>query len=170
MPLTQHRARGGRHRARRRRGVGPGQRDTAGPSRGTGCGGSRPSGSRSCWRRGRRHSRRCGFARDLGRCRIPSDRKSSWSRTGRRRFRNQSLPYLSTIVFVVRKGNPFGIRNWPDLLQDGLKIITPEPQDQRRGQTESPGGVALQVERRPIASRGAPRIRDRALPSRAGSR
>ena len=43
------------------------------------------------------------------------------------RFRNQSLPYLSTIVFVVREGNPFGIRNWPDLLQDGLKIITPNP-------------------------------------------
>jgi sulfate transport system substrate-binding protein len=43
------------------------------------------------------------------------------------RLPNQSLPYLSTIVFVVRKGNPFGVRNWPDLLQDGLKIITPNP-------------------------------------------
>ena len=43
------------------------------------------------------------------------------------RLPNHSLPYLSTIVFVVRKGNPFGVRNWPDLLQDGLKIITPNP-------------------------------------------
>ena len=36
-------------------------------------------------------------------------------------------PYTSTIVFVVRKGNPFGIQDWPDLLKDGLKIITPNP-------------------------------------------
>jgi sulfate/thiosulfate-binding protein len=38
-----------------------------------------------------------------------------------------SLPYTSTVVFVVRRGNPFGVRDWPDLLQDGLKIITPNP-------------------------------------------
>jgi sulfate/thiosulfate-binding protein len=38
-----------------------------------------------------------------------------------------SLPYISTIVFVVRKGNPFQVRDWSDLLQDGLKIITPNP-------------------------------------------
>src|SRR5262245_1198894 len=43
------------------------------------------------------------------------------------RFPNRSLPYFSTIVFVVRKGNPFGIRDWPNLLQPGLKIITPNP-------------------------------------------
>src|SRR5262249_22352372 len=35
-----------------------------------------------------------------------------------------SLPYISTIVFVVRKGNPFGIYDWPDLLKPGVKIIT----------------------------------------------
>jgi len=40
---------------------------------------------------------------------------------------NHSLPYLSTIVFVVRKGNEFGVKNWPDLLKPGLKIITPNP-------------------------------------------
>jgi sulfate transport system substrate-binding protein len=43
------------------------------------------------------------------------------------RLPNRSLPYLSTIVFVVRKGNPFGIRDWPDLLQPGVKIITANP-------------------------------------------
>ena len=32
-------------------------------------------------------------------------------------FDNNSLPYTSTIVFVVRKGNPFGIRDWPDLVE-----------------------------------------------------
>jgi sulfate/thiosulfate transport system substrate-binding protein len=43
------------------------------------------------------------------------------------RFPNQSLPYLSTIVFVVREGNPKHVKNWPDLLKDGLQIITPNP-------------------------------------------
>ena len=43
------------------------------------------------------------------------------------RFPNKSLPYYSTIVFVVRKGNPFGIQDWPDLLKPGVKIITPNP-------------------------------------------
>ena len=43
------------------------------------------------------------------------------------RFPNKSLPYYSTIVFVVRKGNPFGIHDWPDLLNPGVKIITPNP-------------------------------------------
>ena len=43
------------------------------------------------------------------------------------RFPNKSLPYYSTIVFVVRKGNPFDIHDWPDLLKPGVKIITPNP-------------------------------------------
>ena len=43
------------------------------------------------------------------------------------RLPNRSLPYLSTIVFVVRKGNPYGVQDWSDLLQPGLKIITPNP-------------------------------------------
>jgi sulfate transport system substrate-binding protein len=38
-----------------------------------------------------------------------------------------SAPYTSTIVFVVRKGNPKNIRDWPDLLQPGLQVITPNP-------------------------------------------
>jgi sulfate/thiosulfate transport system substrate-binding protein len=38
-----------------------------------------------------------------------------------------SLPYHSTIVFVVRKGNPFGIADWPDLLKPGVKVITANP-------------------------------------------
>ncbi|HUR54152.1 MAG TPA: sulfate ABC transporter substrate-binding protein [Gemmataceae bacterium] len=43
------------------------------------------------------------------------------------RFPNKSLPYYSTIVFVVRKGNPHGIQDWPDLIKPGVKIITPNP-------------------------------------------
>src|SRR5262249_36325095 len=43
------------------------------------------------------------------------------------RLPNRSLPYISTIVFVVRKGNPFEITDWPDLLKPGVKIITANP-------------------------------------------
>jgi sulfate/thiosulfate transport system substrate-binding protein len=43
------------------------------------------------------------------------------------RLPNRSLPYLSTVIFVVRKGNPRHIRDWPDLLQADVKIITPNP-------------------------------------------
>lgn len=43
------------------------------------------------------------------------------------RLPNKSLPYLSTIVFVVRKGNPKQIKDWPDLVKPGVEIITPNP-------------------------------------------
>ena len=44
------------------------------------------------------------------------------------RFPNRSLPYTSTIVFVVRKGNPKSIRDWPDLIsRDGLRVIAANP-------------------------------------------
>ena len=43
------------------------------------------------------------------------------------RLPNRSLPYLSTVIFVVRKDNPRNIRDWPDLLQPNVKIITPNP-------------------------------------------
>lgn len=38
-----------------------------------------------------------------------------------------SAPYTSTIVFVVRKGNPKGIKNWDDLAKSGVQVITPNP-------------------------------------------
>ena len=40
---------------------------------------------------------------------------------------NNSSPYTSTIVFVVRKGNPKRIKDWGDLVQSGVKVITPNP-------------------------------------------
>ena len=43
------------------------------------------------------------------------------------RLPRNSAPYVSTIVFVVRKGNPKGIRDWPDLVKPGVKIVTPNP-------------------------------------------
>ena len=38
-----------------------------------------------------------------------------------------STPYTSTIVFLVRKGNPKGIKDWPDLVKSGVQVITPNP-------------------------------------------
>ena len=40
---------------------------------------------------------------------------------------NNSSPYTSTIVFVVRNGNPKGIKDWGDLIKSGVKVITPNP-------------------------------------------
>jgi sulfate transport system substrate-binding protein len=49
------------------------------------------------------------------------------------RLPNRSLPYLSTIVFVVRKGNPKGIKDWPDLVRGDVRIITPNPKTSGNG-------------------------------------
>jgi sulfate/thiosulfate transport system substrate-binding protein len=46
---------------------------------------------------------------------------------------NNSLPYTSTIVFVVRKGNPKGIKDWPDVVKEGVEIITPNPKTSGNG-------------------------------------
>jgi sulfate transport system substrate-binding protein len=43
------------------------------------------------------------------------------------RFPDNSSPYTSTIVFLVRTGNPKGILDWPDLLKDGVSVVTPNP-------------------------------------------
>ena len=40
---------------------------------------------------------------------------------------NNSAPYTSAIVFLVRKGNPKGIKDWDDLIQPGISIVTPNP-------------------------------------------
>ena len=44
-----------------------------------------------------------------------------------KRLPQNSSPYTSTIVFLVRKGNPKGIRNWDDLVKPGVSVITPNP-------------------------------------------
>jgi sulfate transport system substrate-binding protein len=43
------------------------------------------------------------------------------------RLPHNASPYTSTIVFLVRKGNPKGIRDWDDLARPGIKVITPNP-------------------------------------------
>ena len=43
------------------------------------------------------------------------------------RLPNNSAPYTSTIVFLVRKGNPKGIKDWDDLVKPGVSVVTPNP-------------------------------------------
>jgi sulfate transport system substrate-binding protein len=43
------------------------------------------------------------------------------------RLPNNSSPYTSTIVFLVREGNPDGIQDWGDLVKEGVEVITPNP-------------------------------------------
>jgi sulfate transport system substrate-binding protein len=50
---------------------------------------------------------------------LPADWKS--------RLPDGSSPYTSTIVFLVRKGNPKGIKDWGDLVKEGIQVITPNP-------------------------------------------
>jgi sulfate transport system substrate-binding protein len=49
--------------------------------------------------------------------------KADWQK----RLGNNSSPYTSTIVFLVRKGNPKSIKDWDDLTKDGVEVITPNP-------------------------------------------
>ncbi|MGK5028127.1 sulfate ABC transporter substrate-binding protein [Janthinobacterium sp. MDT1-19] len=44
-----------------------------------------------------------------------------------KRLTHNSSPYTSTIVFLVRKGNPKGIKDWNDLIKPGVSVITPNP-------------------------------------------
>jgi len=49
------------------------------------------------------------------------------------RLPDNSEPYTSTIVFVVRKGNPRNIKDWPDLVRSGVSVITPNPKTSGNG-------------------------------------
>jgi sulfate transport system substrate-binding protein len=49
------------------------------------------------------------------------------------RLPDHSEPYTSTIVFVVRKGNPRNIKDWPDLVRPGISVITPNPKTSGNG-------------------------------------
>lgn len=44
-----------------------------------------------------------------------------------KKFPDNSTPFTSTIVFLVRKGNPKGIHDWPDVIRKGVSVITPNP-------------------------------------------
>jgi len=79
-----------------------------------------------------------GLGADVVTLGLPSDVDSiakaglidpSWAK----RLPNNSTPYTSTVVLVVRKGNPKGIHDWGDLIKPGVQVITPNPKTSAGG-------------------------------------
>ncbi len=74
-----------------------------------------------------------GLEADVVTLALASDIDEIASKTGylpadwQSRLPENSAPYTSTIVFLVRKGNPWGIKDWGDLTKDGIQVITPNP-------------------------------------------
>ena len=69
---------------------------------------------------------------------LPSDIESIEKRgligtDWRQRLPNGARPYHSTIVFVVRRGNPLGIHDWPDLVRPNIEVIMPDPKTSGNG-------------------------------------
>jgi sulfate/thiosulfate-binding protein len=80
-----------------------------------------------------------GLEADVVTLAMPSDtdaisKRGLIDKNWEQRLPNRSLPYISTIVFVVRKGNPKGIKDWPDLVKPGVATITPNPKTSGNGQ------------------------------------
>ncbi len=79
-----------------------------------------------------------GLAADVVTLALPSDietlvQRGLVARDWRQRLPHDSQPYSSTIVFVVRKTNPKRIKDWPDLIQPDVAIITPDPKTSGNG-------------------------------------
>jgi len=74
-----------------------------------------------------------GLQADVVTLALAADIDAIAARTGKipadwqKRLPNNSAPYTSTIVFLVRKGNPKGIKDWDDLAKPGVAVITPNP-------------------------------------------
>lgn len=51
----------------------------------------------------------------------------------RKAFPHSATPYTTTTIFLVRKGNPKGIKDWPDLVRPGLQVIVPNPKTSGNG-------------------------------------
>jgi sulfate/thiosulfate transport system substrate-binding protein len=58
---------------------------------------------------------------------VMAEKTELLSKEWQSRLPNNSSPYSTTIVFLVRKGNPKNIRDWSDLVQPGIEVITPNP-------------------------------------------
>src|SRR3989442_734155 len=56
-----------------------------------------------------------------------AERARLLSKDWQKRLPNNSSPYTSTIIFLVRKGNPKGIQDWDDLVKPGVAVVTPNP-------------------------------------------
>ena len=79
------------------------------------------------------------------------------------RLPNNSCPYTSTIVFLVRKGNPKGIKDWDDLVKAGVEVITPNPKTSGGGRLQLPGRLGLRAAKEQQRRSEGPRVRHRAV-------
>jgi sulfate/thiosulfate-binding protein len=77
--------------------------------------------------------------------------KGQLSTDWQKSFKGNSSPYTSTIVFLVRKGNPKKIKNWDDLVKAGTAVITPNPKT-------SGGARAGTISLRMALNSSAPRV------------
>jgi sulfate transport system substrate-binding protein len=94
------------------------------------------------------------------------------------RLPDNSAPYTSTIVFLVRKGNPKSIRDWDDLIKPGVAVITPNPKTSGGARwnylaawgyaLEQPGGNDASA--REFTRKLFVNIRDKSLPLDTGAR
>ena len=75
-----------------------------------------------------------------------------------KRLPNNSSPYISTINFLVRKGNPKGIKDWDDLVRPGVQVINPNPRP-----LEAPGGTSWRPGVMPLKRTGMTRPRPKSL-------
>ena len=75
----------------------------------------------------------------LGGDHVPAD----W----RARFPRGSAPFSSTIVFLVRKGNPKGIHDWPDLVKPGVEVVFPNPKTSGNGRYSILAAYATELRR-----------------------
>ncbi|WP_051945749.1 sulfate ABC transporter substrate-binding protein [Verrucomicrobium sp. BvORR106] len=63
----------------------------------------------------------------------------------RTKFPHNASPYTSTILFLVRKGNPKGIKDWPDLVKSGAQVIIPNPKTSGNGRYSYVGAWAWSI-------------------------
>ena len=86
------------------------------------------------------------------------------------RLPDNSSPYTSTIVFLVRKGNPKGIHDWGDLDPAGRRRHHAQPEDLRRRALELPGRLGLGRSQPGADDASAREFMRQLLPQRAGAR
>ena len=86
------------------------------------------------------------------------------------RLPNNASPYTSTIVFVVRKGNPKAIKDWPDLAKDGVSVVTPNPKTSGGARWNYLAAWAYELDRTKRRPGGGAQVRRGDLQERAGAR
>ena len=85
-----------------------------------------------------------------------------------KRLPQNSAPYTSTIVFLVRKGNPKNIRDWDDLAKPGVSVITPNPKTSGGAQWNYLAAWGYQLGKTAKNERQSERVSDRFVQKRCG--